>query len=386
MSGAEKVVLAGDVGGTKTLLGLYAARGDRLAPVREARFLNDGYDGIEDVVHAFLGEGGPWRVASACLGVAGPVEDDRCEMTNIPWTIDGKALGQRFGIERVHLMNDMVAIGWGIALLSPDDIFVLQEGAPARGNAALMAAGTGLGEAVLFWDGSAHVPYASEGGHADFAPRSSVEAGLLERLSGLYGHVSYERVISGPGLENIYRYLRERSGEEEPRYLSRRFAGAGAAAAVTDEAIDGTDPVCRDSLSLFASIYGAEAGNLALKCMAIAGVYIAGGMAPRVFDLPVTGGGASEGNTACQASEANRGGSNPGPGSSRQGGDKGRLTTVRAFIGSFRDKGRLEGLLSRVPVYVILNERAGLFGAARHAAGMLSGKGARKAVLRIERG
>lgn len=322
------LILAGDIGGTKTYLGLFADRGEYLELVREEEFLNSGYDGPEEVIAGFLKKGE--RPSNAAFGVACPIEDNRGEMTNLDWAVDGAEIGKRFGIRKVELLNDLVATGWGLRLLSKDDLFVLQEGEPRQGNAALIAAGTGLGEAILFWDGKRHIPSGSEGGHADFAPLTPVQAELLGYLTKLHGgHVSYERVVSGMGIESIYRFLREKRGTRASQRLEKRLASGDMAAVVADEAINGTDRTCAEALSAFITAFGAEAGNLALKSMPVAGLYVGGGIAPKI------------------------------------------LKAMRAglFMEAFRRKGRFEGLLSRIPVYVILNDKTGLHGAALCAAG-----------------
>lgn len=329
MSAAEKdgLILSADIGGTKTFFGLFKRKDDTLETVGEGSFINGDYKGPEELIGEFLGKYGG-VVESAAFGIAGPVIDNRSELTNLPWVFDAALLKKRFAFKRLELLNDLVAMAWGVDLLAKEDLFTLQAGVIKPGNSALVSAGTGLGEAILFWDGSTHIPSGSEGGHADFAPRNALEIELLEYLIGLYGHASYERVLSGQGLENIYKFLKQKRGGAEPGYLAKRFASEEAAPVISDEAINGKDKNCRDALDMFVSIYGAEAGNLALRSMAAAGVYIGGGIAPKVLK-------ALKGDT---------------------------------FIESFREKGRMEKLLSEIPVHVILNVKTGLFGAARYAA------------------
>jgi glucokinase len=332
--GAEesRKVLAGDVGGTKTDLGLFSVEGCRLRTVREERFINKDYKGPGDVIKEFLGSNSAREIAAATLGVAAPVEGNKASLTNISWIIDGEDIKERFGIKKVELINDLVATGWGLPLLSTGDLVVLQQGMPRKGNAALIAAGTGLGETILFWDGTTLTPSASEGGHTDFAPRDPIETGLLEFLIKRYGHVSYERVLSGTGLKNIYDFLKESKGLKESPGLNERFEKEDPASVISDEAEKGGDETCREALESFISIYGAEAGNLALKAMAVGGVYVGGGIAPKIIK-PLKKGG---------------------------------------FMEAFTFKGRFKGFLTNIPVYVILNARTALLGAAHHAARSIS--------------
>ncbi len=329
------LVLAGDIGGTKTYLGVFSVEGGVLKPVREKGFVNASYNGLEDILSGFLSP--DEAVEAACFGIACTVEGNRGVMTNLDWTVDGDAVASRFGFKRATLINDLVATAWGVGLLGKDDLAVLQEGEPREGNAAVIAAGTGLGEAIIFWDGLRRIPSGSEGGHADFAPRSALQAELLDSLSRTYGHVSYERVLSGPGLEAIYSFLREKRGDVEPGHLNERFASEGRAPVIADEGVNRGDAVCVEALGVFVSVYGAEAANLALKSMPFSGLYVGGGIAPKILKALKDG----------------------------------------RFIESFRDKGRFSGLLSRMPVYVILNDRAALLGAAHCAAsGLAQDRGA----------
>lgn len=334
----DRLILAGDIGGTKTYLALYAFDGATLRAVKEGAFVNSGYGGAGEVLGEFLGAERGASIESAALGVAGPVEGGRALLTNLGWTVDSGELARSLAIGRLGLLNDLASIGWGAPLLSGSDLYVLQQGAQSPGNAALIAAGTGLGEAVLFWDGHEHIVSPSEGGHADFAPRTEDEIALLEFLMQRHAHVSYERVVSGPGLEAIYEFVLSRRGEGAPESLKGRLAAEGMAPAIASEAIAGTDTACREALALFASIYGAEAGNLALKTLPAWGVYIGGGIAPRILKAMEWGG----------------------------------------FMEAFRSKGRFRPYMERLPVKVILNDRAGLMGAANYAVSLL-GPGMRAA-------
>lgn len=328
----NRLILAGDIGGTKTYMALFESRGGSLALVREEAYANSQYSGPAAIFRAFLKEGEASDIASAALGVACPVTWGICQLTNLHWVVDRAGLQNEFGLKSLALINDLAAVGWGVGLLSDKDLYVLQQGKPSQGNAALIAAGTGLGEATLFWDGKAFLPSASEGGHTDFGPRDPLEIELLQFLMRKYGRVSYERIVSGPGLENVYEFIRSKKGAE-PERLKKRFEAEDVAAVVSDEAMNGTDEGCMMALDLFISVYGAEAGNLALKSLAIAGVYVGGGIAPKILKA------LSKGN----------------------------------FLQAFRDKGRYVEFMSDIPVVVILNDRTGLIGAARYAASLLDG-------------
>lgn len=336
----ERLILSGDIGGTKTYLALFSLIDGVLEGVREGAYQNERYGGPDEVLRDFLRVGEAKAIEGASFGIACPVVGNRCVLTNLNWTVDGQALQGGLGLKRLTLINDLEAIGWGVSLLHPEDFFVLQQGIVRQGNAALIAAGTGLGEAILFWDGSSHIPSASEGGHTDFGPRDRVETELLGFLIEKYGHVSYERIVSGMGLENIYEFVRSKVPGEEPGWLKERFASDGVAPVVSEEGMKGTDRSCAEALRLFVSIYGAEAGNLALKALATHGVYLGGGITPRILNALASGG----------------------------------------FLQAFEDKGRFRDFMKGVPVRVILNDRAGLIGAANYAARKL-GETVRKVSL-----
>jgi glucokinase len=310
----RKKILAGDVGGTKTDLGLFSVEGSRLKPIIEKRFINKDYKGPVEVIKEFLGSMSAEEITAASFGVAALIEGNKADLTNI------------------SCINDLAAMGWGLPLLCLEDLVVLQKGRPCKGNTVVIAAGTGLGEAVVFWDGTTCIPSATEGGHTDFAPREHIEIGLLEFLIKRYGHVSYERVLSGTGLKNIYDFLKESKGLEESPRIRERFEKEDPASVISDEAQKGGDETCRQALELFISIYGAEAGNLALKAMAVGGIYVGGGIAPKIIEQLKKGG----------------------------------------FMGALIDKGRFKEFLSNIPVYVILNPRTALLGAAHHAARSIS--------------
>ena len=322
------MILAGDVGGTNTRLALFEVAGGSLRVLAAATFPSRAHRGLEELVARFVAERGG-SVRHACFGVAGPVRDGRCEATNLPWVVDGQALGRELALPAVTLINDLEANAYGLATLGPDDVAVLNAGEPgARGNVAVIAAGTGLGEAGLVWDGRRHQPFASEGGHADFAPTDELQVELYRFLARELGHVSVERVLSGPGLYNVYRFLRDTGRGEEPGWLAAAIGAGDPAPVISAAALDGRSELCGRALDVVVSIYGAEAGNLALRVLATAGVYLGGGIGPRI---------------------------------------RRRLEGPR-FMEAFLAKGRLRALLSAIPVRLILNDRTALQGAARCAA------------------
>lgn len=321
------MILAGDVGGTKTELALFETGGGQLDLARGARYPSQSFPSLEAIIRQFLAGHAAPPLAAACFGVAGPCIDGRCVTTNLPWQVDERVLTAEIPVARARLLNDLEAMAWGVMGLPGGDFAVLQEGSPRPGNMALVAAGTGLGEALMIWDGASHLVIPSEGGHVDFAPRDAREAGLLDFLRRDLGRVSDERVLSGPGVFHIYRYLRAARGLAEPEWLRRDIAGGDPSAVVAEAGLAGRDPVCAETLDLFASVYGAVAGNLALVVLAAGGVYIGGGIAPKL---------------------------------------RGKLADG-TFTRAFRDKGRMAAMLAAYPVRLCLNDRAPLLGAARVA-------------------
>jgi glucokinase len=340
------MILAGDVGGTKVHLALYDFIDGKLEYSRDQRYAAKDYSGLEEIVKSFLGA---HHVTAACFGVPGPVRNGRLRLTNLPWTLDSHELAVSLGITHVFLINDLEANGYGVAELSPDQIYALSEGDTSQiGNRALIAAGTGLGEGLLIWDGRSHTPYPSEGGHADYAPRNEDEIDLLRFLKQKYhGRISYERVVSGMGLTSIYEFLREVRGMEEPPALAERIAAADDPnTVITEMALAAKSEICEKALDMFVSAYGAEAGNMALKLLSVGGVYVGGGIAPRILEKLKDG----------------------------------------TFMKAFTDKGRMSQLLITMPVRVILDSRAALLGAAAYAearAAELSGTSPRAASVKF---
>jgi glucokinase len=320
------MLLAGDVGGTKALLGLFLDGPGRPQLVDARAFATSDFASLDVMLEAFLGtQPAPVPpLVAASFGVAGPIVDQVARLTNVPWLVDAAAISARFGVPNVTLLNDLEAMAYSVPVLRLDELAVLQEGrrTPA-GNGALIAAGTGLGEALLHNVGGRFIPSPTEGGHADFAPRTAEEIALLEHLLSRFGRADYERVLSGPGLANIHRFT-------HPHGCAACGVEAGQSprpSLVSASALDRRCPDCVRALDLFVSVYGAEAGNLALRSVATAGVFLGGGIAPKI--LPAL--------------------------------DQGR------FIEAFRAKDPMAEFMSRVRVSVILNDRAGLLGAAVHA-------------------
>jgi glucokinase len=349
------MILAGDVGGTKVHLALYNFDDGKLQPVRDRKFPAAQFDKLDDVVKAFLtgGDGHPPQDASeivaACFGCPGPVRDGRIKLTNLPWSLDARALRASLGIEHIFLLNDLEANAYGIPELAKDKIFVLHEGEPASvGHRGLISAGTGLGEALLIWDGKKHhLPLPSEGGHCDFAARTDREVALFEYLRRtLNGRVSFERVVSGIGIKNIYAFLRDDQKMEEPAWLRERMASEDPNAVIGQCGEDGSSEICRETLEIFAAAFGAEAGNIALKVLATGGIYLGGGIAPKILKTLQSG----------------------------------------AFTQAFLDKGRLSPVLEAIPVRVILDDACALLGAAAYAesrASEVSGHSERAASLKL---
>ncbi|MGE3540422.1 MAG: glucokinase [Candidatus Tectimicrobiota bacterium] len=322
------MILAGDIGGTNSRLACFSLAQGKLAPVAEEKFPSRNYTSLDEIVRTFVAAH-HLRVTQACFGIAGPVRHGRSEAINLAWAVDAQQLAGELGLATTWLINDLEANAYGTAALPPEDFLTLSAGdANAIGNTAVIAAGTGLGEAGLYWDGERHWPFASEGGHASFAPSNALQMELWQYLQQRYDHVSWERVLSGPGLYNVYRFLRDTRRGSEPDWLTTALQQGDPAAAISQAGLAGTCELCVQALDLFAALYGAEAGNLALKVMATGGVFLGGGIAPKMV---------------AKLQE-------PG------------------FLQAFVAKGRLQKVLEAMPVKVILNDQAALYGAARCAA------------------
>lgn len=327
------MLLAGDIGGTKTVLAIYSPEQGAHTPLVERTFPSTGYPSLEAIVEAFLADVS-YAVERASFDVAGPVVGGRATITNLPWVIDEQALQAVFGFTSVKLFNDLEAIAYAVPFLRPEELEVLNEGrAVPGGTIAVIAPGTGLGEAFLTWDGARYHAHASEGGHADFAPTNELELAMLDYLHRRYEHVSYERICSGMGLPNIYAFLKDTGRAAEPEWLAAALAEApDATPVIVNAAQDETRAceICQLTLNTFVSVLGAEVGNLALKVLATGGVYIGGGIPPRI--LP--------------------------------------HLKSKKFSKGFLRKGRLSHVLAPMPVNVILNPRAALLGAASYGLGL----------------
>lgn len=349
------MILAGDIGGTKIHLALYEWDKGRVDPIREDTVWTADYESLEEVLTEFLEEtadiepeledpsededdsprttpSSERSLTAACFGVPGPVLNNSCRTTNIPWTIEGDKLADFLKIPQVRLLNDLEATAYGLPLLEPEEIEDLNPTAPSPppdGTRALLAAGTGLGESLIVWTGKDYQICPSEGGHVDFAPNNDLEIELLRYLRTSYLHVSYERVLSGPGLHLIYQFLRD-TQKNEPTWFSEKLPTGDPASLIAEAGLEGKPDICKNALQLFVSIYGAEAGNMALKTLSMGGVYIGGGIAPKI--LPALQDG--------------------------------------TFLKAFLAKGRYKRLLGKIPVRVILNPHTALLGAASVAAGM----------------
>ncbi|HLW70544.1 MAG TPA: glucokinase [Candidatus Binataceae bacterium] len=324
-------ILAGDVGGTKIHLGLYRADGGALAMLADRQFRTREWASLEAPLTTFLQ--GRGKIDAACFGIPAAVIDGVGRPVNIPWAMSEASIAQLLAGTPTRLLNDLEATAWGTLRLEAGELATLQSGrSPSRSaNVVVIAAGTGLGEAGMVRTSAGWHVIASEGGHADFAPRGGEQELLLKFLEQEFGHVSFERLVSGPGLHNIYRFLLSRGGEPEPEWLATRMRAEDPSAVIGEAGIKDQEPRCVRALEIFAAIYGAEAAHLALKYLALGGVYVCGGIAPKI--LPILRGG--------------------------------------GFIRAFLDKGRLRSTLEQIPVRVSLNENTALIGAAHFAAGMV---------------
>lgn len=325
------MLLAGDIGGTKISLGVYTPEDSSRAPLKlvEDSFLSADFNCLESLISEYLKTNSSFKINNAVFAVAGPVVRGRSRITNLPWVLDEKQLQQELNLKSVRLLNDLEAIAHAVPFMPSDEKYVLNPGVPSPGgNMGIIAPGTGLGESFLTINSSGYSAHATEGGHADFAPTNPEEVDLLRFLLPDYEHVSYERICSGIGLWNIYAYLKSRGNLEEPSWLAEQLAAAqDPTAVIVNSALNREQSceLCTASLNMFVSILGAEAGNLALKVMATAGIFLAGGIPPRILEILKNG----------------------------------------YFMKAFKNKGRMSELMARIPVYVILNPQIALNGAAR---------------------
>jgi len=322
------MILAGDIGGTNARLAYFQPQNGHFQLVAERVFPSREHSELGEIVTQFVNDSG-MRPDAACFGIAGPVRNGRVETSNLPWVIEQSRLATQIRLPSTLLINDLEASAWGIGALSSGDLVALNSvSGPVVGNQAVIAPGTGLGEAGLFWDGTRHHVFACEGGHCDFAAQNDQEIDLLRYLKARYGHVSYERILSGPGLVNVYEFLRDSGYGKESAEFAAGFQKGDGPASVSRAALAGTDAMAEKALEIWISVYGAEASNLALKAMATGGLFLAGGISPKVL-AGLTG---------------------------------------PLFMQSFLSKGRMRALMEAIPVQVVTNEKAGLLGAARCAA------------------
>lgn len=321
------MILAGEIGATRTRLAAFETEGNRLECVVEKSYMSQNHSGLAEILPQFIrSEGIP--VHSACFGVAGPVRARRSKISNLPWTIDAKELASQLKLTSVGLLNDLEAYAYGIDALESKDFVTLSAGSDdAEGNRAVISAKTGLGMAGLYWDGFRHHPFACEGGHADFAPRDQLQMELLAYLQKQFGRVSCERILSGPGIRHIYDFLRDTKKVEEPAWLQEQLVAAqDQPPLISQLALEGKAAICEQTLAIFVSVFGAEVGNCALRYMTSGGVFIGGTIATKIAP-------------AMQA---------------------------RGFMQAFLDKGRMETLLKDMPVQIVVNDDCGLIGAARY--------------------
>lgn len=324
------MILAGDIGGTSTRLGLFEVRAGGVDPVRTRSYHSADFSGLDKIALTFLGDERS-QLDAACFGIAGPVRHGHVAGPNLAWEADEGALARELNITNVRLINDLEANAHGIPALKTEDLVTLQAGTrDAQGNRAVISVGTGLGEAGVYWNGKSHLPFACEGGHADFAPRNELESELLTFLHGKFERVSYERVLSGSGQHLLYEFLRDAKKRPETPSVVEKMRTANPAAVITQAGLAGECQLCAEALDWYVSLYGAEAGNLALKMMAIGGVYIGGGVAPKII----------------------------------------KKLQEPVFLKSFLAKGRMRLLLEAMPVRVIIKDTTALLGAARVAAQM----------------
>ncbi len=322
------MILAGDIGGTNARLAYFQPQNGHFRLVSERIFPSREHSDLGEIVTRFLDDSGAHPEA-ACFGIAGPVRNGRVETSNLPWVIEQSRLAKQIHLPATLLINDLEASAWGIGALADGDLVPLNRVTePAVGNQAVIAPGTGLGEAGLFWDGNRHHVFACEGGHTDFGPQGDLQIELVRFLKARFGHVSYERILSGPGLVNVYEFLRDYGCEKESAEFAAALKQGDPAAVISRAALDGTEALAEKALDLWISVYGAEAANLALKVMATGGLFLAGGISPKILSKL------------------------KGP----------------AFMRAFVEKGRLRPLVESIPVQVITNDKAGLLGAARCAA------------------
>ena len=329
----EGIILAGDIGGTKTNLSLFKLKGAQLSPLLEKTFSTRDFPSFDAILNSFMKEEKDLsQIDSICLGVAGPVIEGKVSGTNFPWELSEEEIRKTTGISHIYLINDMEANAYGLGILKNEESIEVKKGSHIGGNKALISPGTGLGEAGIYWDGTYYHPFATEGGHCDFSPRDEQDIALLKYLQNLYGHVSWERIISGPGIYTLYQFLLKEKNEEEPAWFTEKLEGNTPAAVISESAKDGNSPLCTETMDLFFRYLAIETSQIALKFKATGGIYIGGGILPKVLELL----------------------------------DKER------FVDNFLQVNRMNPLLETIPIYMITNVDSPMYGAAFYAAMRLS--------------
>src|SRR6266487_237721 len=322
------MILAGNIGATRTRLAAFQTEGNKLELVVQKTYKSQQHGGLQEIISAFVKtEGIP--VHSACFGVAGPVRGGKSKISNLPWTIDSQELAAQLRLVSVGLINDLEAYAYGIDALESKDFVTISEGLgdDAEGNRVVIAARTGLGAAGLYWDGFRHHPFPCEGGHADFAPKNDLEAEMAQYLRKKYDHVSCERILAGPGIKNIYDFLRDAGKAEEPAWLQKQMSEVpDAPALISQLALEKKAAICDQALNIFVGVYGSETGNCALNFLATGGVFIGGNIAAKIVS---------------------------------------RMRDP-VFMNSFLSKGRMRSLLADIPVKIVMNDDSGIIGAARY--------------------
>jgi glucokinase len=322
-------VLAGDIGGTKTNLAIYRATRTNLEMIHEIKVASPDYNSVANIIQDFISKNGNELPDRICLGVAGPVLEGKAELTNLNWVLDSDELLKTFNVEKVSLINDLEAIAYGLASLEADEVVCLRQGNPlVRGNMAIIAPGTGLGEAGLYWDGKFYHPFPTEGGHCDFSPRTEEDFQLTQYLQSQYGIVSWEKLVSGPAIFDIYRFLDQHRKSTAPAWLTKALNEDDPSAVISTAAEEDRDPVCVHTMELFIKYLARESANLVLKMKATGGLFIGGGIPPKIIPL---------------------------------------LERI-SFFKHFMNCDRMHHLLEEVPIYIIKDEKSGLIGAACYGA------------------
>lgn len=316
--------LVGDIGGTKTILTTIETKRP-IKPLNIKKYKSTDYKGLQNIIDEYLKEV-PGEIEGASFGIAGPVKQNRVQATNLPWVIDGKEIAEALHIKETFLLNDLEANAYGLFALGKEDFHVLNKGEESEGNRALISAGTGLGEAGLIYDGKKHTPFACEGGHCDFAPRNDLEIRLFQKAKESFSRISYERFLSGKGISLIYYFLLEENNKTLSLEMEKLFREQDPAQVISNMGLAKEDLLCEQALDLFISIYGAEAGNLALKFLPLNGLYVGGGIAPKLLEK----------------------------------------FKEKIFFKAFKDKGRFESFLSDIPIKIVLNDQAALLGAGEY--------------------